>query len=331
MEPADDAPKKRKRPFKRVRKKPRSTRPGEHRPVMPAECLAALALKPGETAVDCTLGFAGHSRLILEAVGPAGKLIALDLDGANLDPARQLLSPLGGNFALHHANFAGLASVIAAEGLAGVDAIFADLGVSSMQLDDRERGFSFLRDGPLDMRMDPTRGKTAATLLATLSEDELAALFRDYGDEPSAEIIAAVIAHERQSSPLERTLQLTELVERAAPVDVLRGPGRPPARKQRLLPATRVFQALRIAVNRELANLTQLLRVAPHLLNPGGRLVILSFHSGEDRLVKAAFRDGVRAGVYAEVSGNAGRPTEAEKLDNPRARSGKLRFARVPG
>jgi 16S rRNA (cytosine1402-N4)-methyltransferase len=324
---SEDAPKKKKRPFwrKRVR---RSTAAGEHKPVMLAEVLAALDPRPGQTVVDCTLGFAGHSVELLRRVAPDGLLIATDLDAANIEPARAKLEAAGGLFALHHSNFAGLAGVLATEGAAQVDGLLADLGMSSMQVDDRDRGFSFMRDGPLDMRMDRTRGRTAAELLNTLPAEELAACFRDLGDEPRAGAIAAAIAEQRAAKPIERTKELRELIDRTAPVQVLRGPGAPPERKQLLGPATRVFQALRILVNRELANLRHLLRVLPTVLKPGATAAIISFHSGEDRLVKAAFRDGLRAGVYEAASADAVRPTFEERRTNPRSRSAKLRWAR---
>jgi 16S rRNA (cytosine1402-N4)-methyltransferase len=203
--------------------------------------------------------------------------------------------------------------------------------MSSMQVDDPGRGFSFMRDGPLDMRMDPTRGRTVADLLNTLPEADLAAALRDLGDEPKADAIAAAVVERRQHKPLERTAELRELVEQAAPVQVIRGPGAPPERKQRLLPLTRVFQALRILVNRELANLQQLLRVLPAVLKPGGTAALISFHSGEDRLIKAALRDGLRAGVYGAISEEPVRPTEEEKRENPRSRSAKLRWCRRAG
>jgi 16S rRNA (cytosine1402-N4)-methyltransferase len=323
----DDAPKKKKRPFwrKRVR---RSTAAGEHKPVMLTEVLAALDPKPGQVVVDCTLGFAGHAVELLTRVMPDGMLIAIDLDAANIEPARAKLESTGGLFALHHSNFAGLANVLAAENVPQVDCVLADLGMSSMQVDDRERGFSFMRDGPLDMRMDRTRGRTAAELLNSLSEGELTACFRDLGDEHRAEAIAAAIVEQRRTKPIERTKELRELIDRAAPVRIDRTPGAPPERKQLLGPATRVFQALRILANRELANLTHLLRLLPTILKPGGTAAIISFHSGEDRLVKASFRDGLRAGVYTDISPDAIRPTFEERRANPRSRSAKLRWAR---
>jgi 16S rRNA (cytosine1402-N4)-methyltransferase len=296
---------------------------------MLAEVLAALGPQPGEVAVDCTVGRAGHAAELLRRVGPTGRLIGLDLDPENLPGARAKLEPIGLPFALHHANFAGLPAVLAAEGVAGADVLIADLGMSSMQVDDAGRGFSFARDGPLDMRMDRSRGRTAAELLATLPAAELAAAFRDLGDEPQADAIAAAVVAARSGQSLTRTGELTELVQRAAPVRVQPaslGLGTP--RQQQLRPVARAFQALRILVNRELASLQQLLRVLPGVLNPGGRAAVISFHSGEDRLVKAAFRDGLRAGLFAAASDEPVRPGYAERSANPRARSAKLRWAR---
>jgi 16S rRNA (cytosine1402-N4)-methyltransferase len=322
-----DLPKKKRRPFwrKRVR---RSTSAGEHRPVLLDEVLAALNPKPGQTVVDCTLGFAGHAAELLQRVAPDGLLIGTDLDPGNVEPARAKLEAVGGLFALHHANFAGLPHVLATEGVTAVDGLLADLGMSSMQVDDRDRGFSFMRDGQLDMRMDRTRGRTAAEVLYTLSEEELVACFRDLGDEPQSEAIAAAVVRQRSTKPIERTKELRELIDVAAPVRIDRTPGASPERKQLLAPATRVFQALRILVNRELANLQQLLRVLPQVLRPGGVAAVISFHSGEDRLVKAAFRDGLRAGVYGAISEDPIRPTFEERGVNPRSRSAKLRWAR---
>jgi 16S rRNA (cytosine1402-N4)-methyltransferase len=321
------------RKYHRKRRPPRrdrSTPAGEHLPVLLAEVLATLNPQPGQTVVDCTLGFAGHSSELLQRVGPTGLLIATDLDPDHLPRATEKLQAIGHPFHAHQGNFAGLPAVLAAAGVERVDVVLADLGMSSMQVDDAERGFSFMRDGPLDMRMDRSRGRTAAELLNTLSAEELAAAFHDLGDEPEAEKIAAAIVEQRATAPLQRTTELRELIEKTAPVTPLLGPGHGPIRKQVMLPTTRVFQALRILVNRELANLTQLLRVLPAILKPGGVAGVISFHSGEDRLVKTTFRDGVRAGIYASASDDAIRPSEQEKLDNPRARSAKLRWARTP-
>ncbi len=295
---------------------------------MLAEVLAAVQPRPGQVIVDCTLGFAGHSLALLEQISPDGLLIGMDLDGGNLEPARQKLEAVGGLFSLHHSNFAGLAGILAGENVPAVHGLLADLGMSSMQVDDRDRGFSFMRDGPLDMRMDRSRGRTAAELLQTLSQEELAACFREFGDEPRADLIAAAIVSRRREKPIERTKELRELIDVAAPVQVLRGPGAPPERRQLLGPATRVFQALRILVNRELANLQHLLRLLPSILAPGGVAAIISFHSGEDRLVKVAFREGRRQGIYDAISEDAIRSTFEERRANPRSRSAKLRWCR---
>ncbi|HEY2910357.1 MAG TPA: 16S rRNA (cytosine(1402)-N(4))-methyltransferase RsmH [Gemmataceae bacterium] len=320
-------PKKKYRPFWR-KKHRRSTRAGEHRPVLLAEVLAALQPRPGQIVVDCTLGFAGHSVELLKAVAPDGLIIACDLDPANLEPARIKLEAAGGLFSVHHANFAALPAVLAAEGAERVDALLADLGMSSMQVDDRDRGFSFMRDGPLDMRMDPSRGRTAADLLNSLSSEELAACFRELGDEPQADAIAAAIVARRTTEPILRSSDLRGLIEAAAPVTIDRSPGAPTERKQKLAPTARVFQALRILVNRELASLRQLLRVLPLILKPGSVAGIISFHSGEDRLVKAAFRAGLRDGVYSAISEDPIRPSLEERRANPRSRSAKFRWAR---
>jgi len=311
------------------RRPKRSTPSNEHVPVMLHQVMDVLAAGPGDIAVDCTLGFAGHAEVILKAVGPTGFLVACDLDGGNIPAAADKLGELGDNFYLHHGNFAGLPAVLSAAGVTGCDCLLADLGMSSMQVDDADRGFSFMRDGPLDMRMDPTRGRTAAELLATLSAEDLAAAFAEFGDEPEAMKIADAIVTQRKSEPLERTTQLKDLIMRAAPVAVNHNPrpGEPTPRQQEIRPTARVFQALRILVNRELASLQELLRVLPWVMNPGGRAVVISFHSGEDRLVKLAFKDGERAGLYSSVSEEFARPSEGERVQNPRSRSAKVRWA----
>jgi 16S rRNA (cytosine1402-N4)-methyltransferase len=294
--------------------------------VLLSAVLEALAPQPGDVVMDCTLGRAGHAVELLRVIGAEGQLIGLDLDPANIEPARERLSPIGPNFALHLLNFAGASSLLQREGLLA-DGLLADLGMSSMQVDEAERGFSLLRDGPLDMRMDPTRGQSAADLLATLPATALAEAFRDFGDEPEAEGIAAAIVARRSVHRLTRTTELTELVQEAAPVRIEHGPGQATPRQQRLRPATRVFQALRILVNREMANLEHLLRTLPECLQPGGRAAIISFHSGEDRRVKQSFREGLRSGVYSAISDEPIRAGEAERRINPRSRSAKLRCA----
>jgi 16S rRNA (cytosine1402-N4)-methyltransferase len=202
--------------------------------------------------------------------------------------------------------------------------------MSSMQVDDAERGFSYVREGPLDMRMDRSRGRTAAQLLATLPESELAQALRELGDEPEAEHIAAALVAARQQRPLERTSDVSRVILEATQPSGAKDSWRlhPAPGRWNLHPAARTFQALRILVNRELANLKQLLRILPSALAPGGVAAIISFHSGEDALVKAAFRDGLRAGVYLAVADAPLRASPEERWDNPRSRSAKLRWAR---
>jgi 16S rRNA (cytosine1402-N4)-methyltransferase len=285
------------------------------------EVLRALDVRPGSVVVDCTVGRAGHAVELLRRAGADGRLIGLDLDPDNLPGARERLAATGLPFALHHANFAGLPAVLAAEGVAAVHGLVADLGMSSMQVDDPQRGFSYVRDGPLDMRMDRSRGRSAAQVLAAIPEAELARALRDLGDEPEAERLASALVRARQEKPLERTSDVARVILEATQ------PGGAKAR-WRLHPAALTFQALRILVNRELANLEQLLRVLPAVLAPGGTAAVISFHSGEDRLVKAAFRDGLRRGDYSAISPEPVRATPAECVDNPRSRSAKLRWAR---
>jgi 16S rRNA (cytosine1402-N4)-methyltransferase len=299
---------------------PRSTPQGEHRPVLLDEVLAALAPQPGEVAVDCTTGWAGHAVELLQRVGPAGLVIGMDLDADNLPQARERLAAVGNPFHLHHGNFAGIAQALGEHGLTQADMILADLGMSSMQVDDPARGFSYRRAGALDMRMDRTRGRTAAQLLATIAEDELAQALHELGDEPDAQRIAAAIVRAR---PLT-TDDLVHTIKAATGQEQWRL--HPEPGKWTLHPAARTFQALRILVNRELNNLEHLLRVLPSCLKPGGRAAIISFHSGEDRLVKRAFR----AGVYASAAPDPVRATYAERSANPRARSAKLRWAIRP-
>jgi 16S rRNA (cytosine1402-N4)-methyltransferase len=302
----------------------RSTPRGEHRAVLLEEVLHVLDPQPGRVVVDCTVGWAGHSVSLLERVGPTGTLIGLDFDADNLPRAQERLAAVGNPFHLVHANFAGLATVVGQLGHLKVDGILADLGMSSMQVDDAERGFSYRRDGTLDMRMDRTRGRTAAQILQTISEDDLAAALRDLGDEPDARRIAAGIVEER--ARLTRTSDLVDVIQRATGQSNWQL--HPEPGQWNLHPAARTFQALRILVNREIANLENLVRIAPSLLNAGGTLSIISFHSGEDRVVKSAFRAGKAAGAYTEVSQDPLRASFRERGENPRSRSAKLRWAR---
>jgi 16S rRNA (cytosine1402-N4)-methyltransferase len=297
---------------------------------MREEVLALLKPAPGEIALDCTLGFAGHARAIMERVAPTGRLIGLEWDGDQLERARALVEGTGLPFALHHANFAGAARILAQENVEAVDLLVADLGMSSMQVDDPERGFSYVRDGPLDMRMDRTRGKTATAVLATISQDDLAAALEHLGDEPQANDIARAIVEARKVRPILRTTELAAIIAGAAGQPASRESGwrlHPTKKNWQSHPAARTFQALRILVNRELANLQELLRTLPQLMKPGGRVAIISFHSGEDRMVKNALRQQKEAGWWTEVAAEPVRPSEQEKLTNPRSRSAKLRWS----
>lgn len=316
------------RRFRKVMAPTRSTPAGEHRPVMLDQVMQFLDPWPGAVVVDCTVGWAGHSVELLKRVGPDGRLVGFDFDAENLTQARERLSTVGHLFSLHHGNFAGLATVLGAEGITGIDLLLADLGMSSMQVDDAERGFSYVRDGPLDMRMDRSRGRSAAQILATISAEELARILRELGDEENAERIASAIVEVRKIKPLESTSELAKVVQEATEPGKTEWRLHPQPNKWTAHPAARTFQALRIHVNRELANLQQLLRVLPDCLNQGGRVAIISFHSGEDRLVKAALRDGQRSGFYSEIAADPIRASFAERQANPRSRSAKLRWGR---
>jgi 16S rRNA (cytosine1402-N4)-methyltransferase len=294
--------------------------------VLLAEVLRILAPRPGMTVVDCTVGWAGHSAELLAQVGPTGLLVGLDMDAENLPRAKERLDALGHRCHLHHANFAALQQILAEHEISQVDAIIADLGMSSMQVDDPERGFSYARDGMLDMRMDRSRGRTAAQLLATIGKEEWIEQLQTLGDEPEAERIADAIFAERARSPITTTRQLAQIIQEATKQQGWRL--HPTASKWNLHPAARTFQTLRILVNRELANLEHLLRLMPVCLKPGGHAAIISFHSGEDRLVKNAFRAGRDAGVFMEIADEPLRATYAERTANPRSRSAKLRWAR---
>jgi 16S rRNA (cytosine1402-N4)-methyltransferase len=282
---------------------------------MPAEVLEYLAPVSGQTFVDCTVGTGGHARLIAERVAPGGRLIGLDQDAAMLAIARPRLE--GMPVTLVQANFERLRHVLDGLAIEAVDGVVADLGVCSDQLDAAERGFSFQQPGPLDMRMDPARGETAADLVNRLNERDLADLIYEYGEERFSRRIARKIVEVRQRTPFETTEQLADLVRRCVP--------RPRARRHSIDPATRVFQALRIAVNDELGALERLLKALPGCLKPGGRAVLISFHSLEDRRVKHTFRD---KHLWEVLTPKPIQASDAEVDHNPRARSAKLRAAR---
>jgi 16S rRNA (cytosine1402-N4)-methyltransferase len=283
---------------------------------MPAEVLELLAPAPGQVFVDATVGAGGHARLLAECLAPTGRLIGLDQDAAMLELARPRLEGLP--VTLVHANFERLPRVLADLGLDAVDGVLADLGFSSDQVEAAERGLSFQLAGPLDMRLNPTGGgETAGDLLRRLNERDLADLIYQYGEERFSRRIARRIVETRQREPLQTTEQLADLVRRCVP--------RPKGRRPTLDPATRVFQALRIAVNDELGALDRLLAALPRCVRPGGRAAVISFHSLEDRRVKQAFRS---RDVWEALTRKPRQATEEEVRNNPRARSAKLRAAR---
>jgi 16S rRNA (cytosine1402-N4)-methyltransferase len=301
----------------------------EHIPVLLKETLDVLALKPGHVVVDCTLGLGGHSGEMLKRVGPGGRLVGTDFDPANIGKARAHLESINSQirfpaqFDVVHSNFAGLPDVLRSLGIERVNAILADVGVASTQIDDPARGFSYRADGPLDMRMDPTRGTPASKLLATISEADLRDALLELGDETDAPQIAKLVVQRRAKRPITTTHDLMAIVCEARRFTIERAAG------AKLHPAARTFQALRILTNRELANLDRLLTVAPTLVAPGGVIAIITFHSGEDRIVKQNFREGVRTGMYGEASDEPITATDAEVRKNGRSRSAKLRWART--
>lgn len=283
---------------------------GAHRSVMAAESLSGLQVKPGGVYVDATVGLGGHAELILEASGPDGRVTGLDRDPNSLEASRQRLARFGDRARFVAGNFnrfderAGL-------GPASVDGILADLGVSSPQLDRAERGFSLLRSGPLDMRMDPTQGLTAKEMFQRASEEEIEGWLRAAGEARFARKLARRL---REAAPgISTTEDLAGAVSRWVP------------RRGRTHPATRVFLAFRMAVNRELESLDEFLRRAPAVLKPGGRLAVISFHSGEDRKVKWFGREASAAGLLKIVVKKPLEPSDAERRENPRSRSAKLR------
>ncbi|MCA1795938.1 MAG: 16S rRNA (cytosine(1402)-N(4))-methyltransferase RsmH [Desulfuromonadaceae bacterium] len=304
-----------------------------HEPVLLNEVLELLHLRPGAYVVDGTVGGGGHSFHILEATAPDGHLLGLDRDKRALDAAAQRLSPFGERVSLRQANFSEIGTVLEQEGIAGCDAVLLDLGVSSHQLDSAGRGFSFQHDAPLDMRMNQSEGITAQEVVNEYSPTELVRIFREYGEERWAKRIARRIEQVRSATPLHTTLELAELIRSAVPK------GKQP---QRIHPATRVFQALRIYVNDELGHLKTGLEKGLEALNPGGVLAVISFHSLEDRIVKQFFRAQARTcecpprlpvcvcGKEARVkvlTRRGLRAKEEETRTNPRARSAILRGA----
>lgn len=305
-----------------------------HLPVMANEVVEILAPAPGSRHIDATVGGGGHTERILEASSPDGRVLGLDADPAAVERARARLARFGDRIVLRQANFRDLGRVAPEAGFEAVEGCLFDLGLSSDQLADRSRGFGIRTGGPLDLRFDPSRGRPAADLVASLSQRELRTLFRRYGEEPLADQIARAIVERRAVTPIERAEDLASLVEAVVPA-ALRG-------RRRIHPATRVFQALRIAVNDELEALREGLAAAIGLLRPGGRLVVLSYHSLEDRIVKrflVAERRGCvcppevpvcvcgRRPRLRPLTRRPLRPGALEVITNPRARSARLRAA----
>jgi 16S rRNA (cytosine1402-N4)-methyltransferase len=303
---------------------------GSHIPVLTEEVIACLRPKSGEVIVDCTVGYGGHASEFIKHIGPTGKLIALDIDNAELERTRHRLSKENVPVSFYRSNFAGIANVLKKENLNGCDIIFADLGVSSMQIDNPDRGMSYKHEGPLDMRMDDRLKQTGADLLNTLSEEELSRAFWELADEPDHQQIAHRIVTQRAVQAITQTSQLVRIIFRVRGLTAKTWQQQNHASKfGSLHPAARTFQALRILVNDELGCLRELLRVAPYCLRPGGRIGIISFHSGEDRLVKHSFRDGVRNGIYQSAAQDAIVPRIKEINSNPRSASAKFRWAVV--
>jgi 16S rRNA (cytosine1402-N4)-methyltransferase len=271
-----------------------------HVPVLLNEALQYLAVKPGATVVDCTLGLAGHSAEIARRLGRSGKLIGFDRDPQAMELAAAKLDEVRAELGSE------------APQVGSVDALLADFGVSSLQLDEATRGFSFMADGPLDMRMDTRRGDTAAQVVNEASERELADLIYEYGEERRSRRIARAIVRGR---PVTTTGQLAQIVRAAAPA----------MKQDRIHPATRTFQALRIYVNRELDEIRALMEAAPKLLKPSGRLAVISFHSLEDRIVKDSLREGAHKGIWNLLTKKPVTATGEEMDENPRSRSAKLR------
>lgn len=294
---------------------------GMHIPIMVEEVLLCLRPQPGDIAVDCTLGGGGHARAILESITPGGRLIGLDVDPVELPRTEANLRALGFGpevFTARHSNFAGIAGALAAENVPAANVVIADLGVSSMQIDNPDRGFSYKGVGPLDMRMNPGRGERASALIARLSESALAAILREHADEPHADRIARILKEQ-----LPQTTQAAERHIRLGLTDIAPKISGAEAK----LSVRRTFQALRIAVNDEFGTLDALLRALPLALAPGGRVAIITFHSGEDRRVKKAFQSGLRDGTYSDIADDVIRSGKAETFANRRAQSAKLRWA----
>ena len=304
-----------------------------HYSVLLEECLEGLDIKPDGIYLDGTLGRAGHSRRIVERLADGGRLICVDRDQAALDAARTRLAQWMDRVTLVHSNFAEIDAILDELGLEQIDGMLFDLGVSSPQLDDSSRGFSYMADAPLDMRMDRSEGLTAADVVNTWSQDELRRILLQYGEERYAGLIAAAIVRRRADKPIETTLELVEIIKSAMPGKAL---------KEKQHPAKRSFQAIRIAVNDELTAVDKMIRAAVPRLKKGGRLAVITFHSLEDRIVKTGLAEFAKGCTCPPdfpvcvcgktpdirlVNKKPILPGEQELEENPRSRSAKLRVA----
>jgi len=291
-----------------------------HTPVMLAEVLQYLNLHPGQTIIDGTVGMGGHSLEIVKRIAPGGKLIAIDRDKESLDMAQARLKDFSEQAQFVYGNFSEMDEIVKRLKVDRIDGILLDLGVSTFQLTQADRGFSFTREGPLDMRLDRNSYISAYDLVNNLNEEEISNLLWSFGEERWHNRIARRVVEERQKQPITTTAELSEIVMRAIP---------PRFRKfhYRIHPATRTFQAVRIAVNRELEVLEQVLAKSIPLLSPGGRICVISFHSLEDRVVKWAFRKAAAEGVLTILTPKPLTPTESEARENPSSRSSKFRAA----
>jgi 16S rRNA (cytosine1402-N4)-methyltransferase len=289
-----------------------------HKPVMCNEILEYLKLAPGMTVVDATIGCAGHSIKILERILPGGRLIGIDRDGESLEIARTRLSTFGEAVNLIHGNFRDLDKISVLAGIDKVDAIIFDLGLSSVQLSNPERGFSFQSDGPLDMRMDRTSFIQAYDLINNLNEEEISSLLWSFGQERFHNRIAHLLVAEREKAPINSTSQVTYIVMKAMPHHYRFG---------RIHPATRTFQAMRIAVNRELEALDEGIKKAIDLVKPNGRIAVISFHSLEDRIIKLNFRSARSEEKLKIITPKPLRASQEERTENPSCRSARLRVS----
>lgn len=307
-----------------------STPAGMHISIMVQEILDFLQIKPGQQGLDCTLGYGGHTRKMMEQLKGEGHMVALDVDPIESEKTKKRLAEAGFGediLTVKLINFANIDQVAAEEGK--FDFILADLGVSSMQIDNPERGFSYKIDGPLDLRLNPQKGDSAAERLKQVDEDELIGMLVENSDEPYAEYIAAeVMKCRRTGQDIETTTQMKQAIERALKRDRdLKKASEADFKEAVKKSCARTFQALRIDVNSEFEVLYDLLSKLPDVLNSGGRMAVLTFHSGEDRLVKQLFKEHYKEGLYSEIARDVTRPSAAECNRNPRARSTKLRWA----